>query len=565
MKIDQTQDFAAGFFKQMQNMKELNYLTDFKLRIKEDEISCHKVVLSAVSQYFHALFRHGNTVEVAQGFVEFDTLHFPALVKVVEYCYSGVLEFNMDDAKHLIEVADYLLIVDLTAAISVLVTRCLTADNCIGWSEFANYFGLTTVKEKAREIMLVDFPSVIKGPEFFSLDYGHLIDYISWNNVDVSCALIAGARWVAHNIPQRQEMFPTILKTIDISRCSQSSLKYVMDTYGTQLITSVELLQQFTAAGLSNAADWQEPGRGVGFDVFILGGFSRDGDNTQTCSWMINLKTGVVVDKASFPAALRGDFVPVCSVPQGAFLVGIASKCALVDNIPTYDDQQTQCVLYQKQDDTWALLPDSPRADVVGASTVCLKGTKVYIMGGLEPNGNKMHSFDVHSKSWNECPDLLQGLAWPIVGSVENCIYVISSTVNEITAVHGEEFTLQCFDATTSSWVFKQPLPADVIVTVAACTVSVSHRLYVIGGTGDLCLYYDTTSDSWTKLTAPLQRHSFGAAMYLQNKIILTGGQNSARQESDVVESYDPETDTWEILPVKLPKPLWMHCMIARH
>ena len=558
MKLDQTPDFVDGFFKELQNMKERKYLTDFTLRIKDKDIACHKVVLSARSMYFQALFDHSDTVEIKQGFVEFKTLHFPALQQVVEYCYSGELEFNIDEAKHLIEVSEHLQIPSLTAGISALVIPCLTIDNCISWCAFANTFGLSAVKDKAREIMLVDFTSVANGEEFIAMEYGYFTDYISWDDVDVNSAIIAAARWVVHDISKREELFPGTVKTIDINRCSQSALKYVMDTYGKQLITDFDMLQQFTSAALSSAGDWQEPGRGAGFNVLVLGGFSRDIANTKT--WMINLKTGVIVDKTEFPSVFNKVFVPaVCGTSKGAVFACGAAKCKLVNELISYSDPQCHCALYQKHEDAWALLPEAPEA-VVGASAVCMGDVKMYV-GGLDSHREKMHCLDLIEKTWSTCPDLLQGLAWPVVGCVEQCIYVIFST--EVgTQCLGNGITLQCFDSITSSWSWKSSLPNSITDTNGARTVTIAHQLYVIGGYGNICLRYDSTNDTWTCLTPPSHRHAFGAGLYFKNRIILCGGRYNNTKESFLIESYDVTTDRWEALPVKLPKALWTHCII---
>ena len=409
----------------------------------------------------------------------------------------------------------------------------LTIDNCISWYAFANTFGLSAVKGKAREIMLADFASVANVLEFFAMDYEYFADYISWDDVDVNSALIAAARWITHDITYRKELFPVIVQTIDINRCSQSALKYVIDTYGTQLIADFNMFQKFTTAALNNVADWQEPRPGAGFDVIVLGGFSGDIANTKT--WMINLNTGDIVDKKEFPSELCKVFVPaMCDTPKGALLVGGAAKCESL----SCSEPQTQCALYLKHDDIWALLPEVPEA-MMGAGAVCIGDAKMYVIGGLESHRDKMHCLDLVTKTWNRCPDLLQGLSRPVVGCGEKYIYVIFSTLDRNRTLHGNDITLQCFDTITSSWSWKSSLPKSVTHTVGASTVTVAHQLFVIGGCGDICLSYDSTNDTWTCLTPPSHRHSCGAAIFLKNRIILCGGRCSGTKESDVIESYD--------------------------
>ena len=174
----------------------------------------------------------------------------------------------------------------------------------------------------------------------------------------------------------------------------------------------------------------------------------------------------------------------------------------------------------------------------------------------------KMDCLDMKTMTWSTCPDLLQGLVLPVAGCVDYNIYVIFSTTpdNERTA---QGLTLKCFDTTKSSWSFKASMPNAVKQTHGAATVAIDHCLFVLGGYQKICLSYDTRKDSWTILTSPLNWRAYGAAVYLKGKIILSGGYNKDNLiPSDGIESYDPTTNTWTILPVQLPKPLKHFCII---
>ena len=137
LKVTKGHDNADSLFKQFRVMKDQNYLTDFILKVEDKEIACHKVILAARSEYFHRLFDHKDMLEVTQGFVNLQTLHFSSLKLVVEYCYNGILECNIDDAKHVIEVTKHLQIPDLKTDLSELIANHLTMKNSIGWYFFA--------------------------------------------------------------------------------------------------------------------------------------------------------------------------------------------------------------------------------------------------------------------------------------------------------------------------------------------------------------------------------------------------------------------------------------------
>ena len=165
-----------------------------------------------------------------------------------------------------------------------------------------------------------------------------------------------------------------------------------------------------------------------------------------------------------------------------------------------------------------------------------------------------MKCLDMTTLTWSTCPDLLQGLLSPIVGCVGHNIYVIFSTFPENELTTGD-ITLQCFNTTTSSWSFKASIPDAVKRTDGASGVSLDHRLFVLGGF-KICLNYDTREDAWTILSPPLKIHLVGAAVYMKGEIILCGGDHERGVPIDSIESYDPATNTWTLLPVKLPRSL---------
>ena len=540
---------------QFQAMKTQEYLTDFKVKVGEQEIACHKVVLAAHSNYFHRLFNHKDTLEASQGFVNLETLNFPALKLVIDYCYSERMKCNMENAKHVIQVTEYLQIPDLKTDLSSLIVNHLTTNNSIDWYFIAKLYELRAVQEKAWEIMIIQFSDTVRSPEFLDLNYDNLIHYIRWEDIDQSSALVAAARWVVHDAEHRKNMFPEILKIIDINQCSTSALRYIVINYGSQLISDLDIAQDFIAAALHDAPEWQEPGPGAGYDIIVVGGRLAD-DTANRQTWMLNLQTGETAEKACIPTEIQAYVFPVtCSTAKGALLAGEVSN--LEDD--GIRNPKTQCILYNRTDNMWALLPELPSA-VKLASAVCID-MRIYVIGGCADRMKKMDCLDMTTMTWSSCPDLLQGQVRPIVGLVGHCIYIAFATNSSYhRTAHG--LTLQCFDTSSSSWSFKASMPDRVEDTNGAAAVTVDHRLFVLGGQHKICLSYDTREDTWTILTPPQWPHCVGAAMYLKSRIIICGGCIDSNVQTDIIESYDPAADTWQTLSVTLPKPLLSHCII---
>jgi N-acetylneuraminic acid mutarotase len=104
-------------------------------------------------------------------------------------------------------------------------------------------------------------------------------------------------------------------------------------------------------------------------------------------------------------------------------------------------------------------------------------------------------------------------------------------------------------------WVAKQPM---LLPRRDFATATLDGRIYVIGG-GDVMAgvipapptttveVYDPTTDSWT-LAAPMPRAVTNhAAVALNGKIYVIGGQEEFLPMSDAVQEYDPVTQLWTL------------------
>ena len=326
------------------------------------------------------------------------------------------------------------------------------------------------------------------------------------------------------------------------------------------LITNADLKDHILNAVVTKQQKWQQPGRGAGYDVVLLGGTTSNTMNRE--SWKINVQTGAMEKKASFPAAFPDTLNPAMAFTStGAFFIG-GARCR---NNNEYFDILHQCVQYNKVHNDWELVENFPRASAFfGASAVSVGDSKIFVIGGFD-NTMKMFSLDLIQKTWNTCPDMLVGSVYPTVGAVDQSIYVVHSVWPENEAIRqGEDSHVQCFDTSTSTWSFKASLPQEIDDECDGATaVPIGHQLYVVGGRRNgVCLRYDTREDVWAILKPSLENHLGGAAVALNGKIFLCGGLNDLDEESDQIESYDPDTDAWTLLPVRLPKPLYCSCII---
>ena len=104
-------------------------------------------------------------------------------------------------------------------------------------------------------------------------------------------------------------------------------------------------------------------------------------------------------------------------------------------------------------------------------------------------------------------------------------------------------------------WVAKQPM---LLPRRDFATATLDGRIYVIGG-GDVTAgvipapptttveVYDPATDSWTLATPMLRAVTNHAAVALNGRIYVIGGQEEFLPMSDAVQEYDPVTQLWTL------------------
>jgi N-acetylneuraminic acid mutarotase len=123
------------------------------------------------------------------------------------------------------------------------------------------------------------------------------------------------------------------------------------------------------------------------------------------------------------------------------------------------------------------------------------------------------------------------------------------------------------YDPATNQWRSRTPMPTPRNHFIAG---EVGGKIYAINGrigavfvvaadVTDVIEEYDPTTDTWLLVgRAPTSRSDVGGGVY-NGKIYITGGeyQDTKRKMTFwAFEAYDPSTKTWQILP---------HVMVARH
>jgi N-acetylneuraminic acid mutarotase len=189
--------------------------------------------------------------------------------------------------------------------------------------------------------------------------------------------------------------------------------------------------------------------------------------------------------------------------------------------------------IFTVTDDPWitkAPMP-TPRR-LMGSATV---NGKIYVIGGLDGTTLRDETmvYDPATDTWGFVSSIPSPRSQLGVCAANGKIYAIGG--NNLGAVK----TVEEYDPTTDTWSTKSPMPTEL---QNFATAVVNGKIYAIDGENNE--EYDPIADTWTTRTSLSTFRTELAAAVVNGKIYLIGGLDGLGFSSNVDE-YDPATDTW--------------------
>lgn len=176
-------------------------LCDVVLRIGVEEIYAHRVVLSACSSYFCAMFTN-KMMESTQEVVRLTDLDVMAVGDLVEFAYTAKVQVNEDNVQQLLKAASILQLSEVVGVCCNFLSTQLHSSNCLVIALFAEVHGCTVLADSAWEYVLDHFVEVINCDEFAHLNFEAVSSLLSSENINVSSeetVFEAAHTWLLHD------------------------------------------------------------------------------------------------------------------------------------------------------------------------------------------------------------------------------------------------------------------------------------------------------------------------------------------------------------------------------
>ena len=214
--------YSEEAFQKMTTYRNENKFTDIVLVAGSKRIPAHKVIISALCDYFHAMFSN-ELQETHQNVVTMNDVDPEALEALVDYAYTAKLEIRVDNVESLLASACLLQVDDVKDACCEFMKSQLHPSNCLGIRAFADAHNCDQLFEIANNYTKNNFADISKNQEFFLLNADQLKEILSSDDLNVTKeeeVFYAMLSWIKFDEENRQKSLGTVLSGVRLSLLS---------------------------------------------------------------------------------------------------------------------------------------------------------------------------------------------------------------------------------------------------------------------------------------------------------------------------------------------------------
>ncbi|XP_004868925.1 kelch-like protein 4 [Heterocephalus glaber] len=477
-------------------------------------IPAHRLVLSAVSEYFAAMFTN-DVLEANQEEVRMEGIDPNALNSLVQYAYTGALQLKEDTIESLLAAACLLQLTQVIEACSSFLIKQLHPSNCLGIRSFGDAQGCTELLNIAHKYTMEHFIEVIKNQEFLQLPANEISELLCSDDINVpdeETIFYALMQWVSHDAQARQGDLAILLSYIRLPLLPP------------QLLADLENSSMFT------------------------------GDLECQKLLMEAMKYHLLPERRPMMQSPRTK--PRKSTVGALYAVGGMDALKGTTTIEKYD----------LRTNSWLDIGTmNGRRLQFGVAVI---DNKLYIVGGRDglKTLNTVECFNPVEKIWMVMPPMSTHRHGLGVVTLEGPMYAVGghdgwSYLN----------TVERWDPEGHQWnyVASMSIPRSTVGVVA-----LNNKIYAIGGRdGSSCLksmeYFDPHTNKWN-LCAAMSRRRGGVGVATYNGFLyVVGGHdapasNHCSRLSDCVERYDPKNDSWSTMaPLSVPRDAVAVCSLG--
>ncbi|KAM7045134.1 kelch-like protein 4 isoform 2-T2 [Molossus nigricans] len=466
----------------MESYLKEKQLCDVLLIAGHLRIPAHRLVLSAVSDYFAAMFTN-DVLEAKQEEVKMEGVDPNALNSLVQYAYTGILQLKEDTIENLLAAACLLQLTQVVEVCSNFLIKQLHPSNCLGIRSFGDAQGCTELLSVAHKYTMEHFIDVIKNQEFLLLPANEISKLLCSDDINVpdeETIFHALMQWVGHDVQARQQDLASLLCYIRLPLLPpqlladlENSSMFTGDLECQKLLIEAMKYHLLPERRPMMQSPRTKPRKSTVGALYAVGGMD----------------------------AMKG----VATLEGPMYAVGGHDGWSYLNTVERWDPEGRQW--------NYVASMSTPRSTV----GVVALNNKLYAIGGRDGSScvKSMEYFDPHTNKWSMCAPMSKRRGGVGVATYNGFLYVVGG--HDAPASNHCSRLSDCverYDPKNDSWSTVAPLsvPRDA---VAVCALG--DKLFVVGGyDGHSYLNtvesYDAQKDEW-KQEVPVNIGRAGACV----------------------------------------------------
>ncbi|XP_066285876.1 kelch repeat and BTB domain-containing protein 8-like [Branchiostoma lanceolatum] len=546
----QDESYLHGFLGAVGDLQEAGVLQDVVLEVEDRRFPCHRLVLSAASPYFRAMFTN-DMAESRQKTVVLQGLDAGMFGELLSYIYSGTLHVSLDKVQPLYQAADLLQLDYVRDTCSSYMAMNVEHSTCVDLYKFADTFSVEIARKHCLQWIFKHFAEVASSEEFCSLSVNQLTEIIGQDELDVkeeTTVWEAVVRWVQHSREDRLHHLPSILPHIRFNLLTSDDTAAILEhPMVREDPRSSEVIRNVVQKGNSDL----KPRLGMTTEMvllYIVGSKEllfmnpREGKYIS-CSY----------DAGDLPEA------QAMAVTSNNSIYMLATEIFGSDELPLFR--------YNHVENVWEPASMSPvPVSEPGDDWHCVQELLIQIDGilyyldicSLDIVLVVVRRYDRHTDQWQQCSRLQLDTTPETVWSLSSFNVALSCGSNLYFFTNTE---MHRYDPSQDRWCRRTP---PMISTYICTAVAMGTEIFCTDRDFSQTTVYDTESDSWQKLQGLPNPGNLAVGMdditsffVLENQLhILLEAYDTAIEESPseyFVYVFDRSADAWRDLKVNLP------------
>lgn len=417
----------SNFSATIRNMAEMGLngeMADLEIIVEGQAFPCHRLILSAVSPYFRAMFNSG-MIESHNGKVELPDVTKDVFEIIRTFIYTGNIEMDKINEENIFDILSASALFEINAMqeeCEKVLGNQISNDNCLTLFKMSRMFGAKTLFETCRPFIMEGFNGLWKSEEFTTLHQEDLESIVRDDQlvpVDEEQICEALLAWIHKDPIERQKHTGRLFKHVRFINISPEYLIYELFTQKTltedkdckrylEEARDFHMLparqHEFSSVRfhLRDSDDYEEVILVLTeFDMERSGSFYQDGK----CLWAFSLQQSRWFTLSPLPHKENpGLFMNMVSYRTDIFITG-GNESKTSKNLLKYDSEKNEFNLVQ----------DATLKKGRFKHMMIAVGESLYVIGGLIDRQRKDGSYpligtieeiQVHGKRWRVVGEL---------------------------------------------------------------------------------------------------------------------------------------------------------------